>query len=79
MPRKRDPALKATNRLIGDRIRKLRQLQKLSTTALGAKLGITGAQVGKYETGRDNISAARLVHIAKALNRGAGYFYLEVE
>ncbi len=52
---------------IGSRIRKLREIAGLSQEKLGEELGITFQQVQKYETGKNRISAPKLVQVCKAL------------
>ena len=52
---------------IGSRIRAARLLRGLSQQELGIRLGITGAQLGKYESGKSRIAVTRLSDIADGL------------
>lgn len=58
----------AVDILIGERVRTVRRLRKMSQTALGHELGITFQQVQKYEHGRNRLSAAQLLRVAAVLD-----------
>lgn len=60
---------------IGRRLRRRRRVLGLTQQQLGERLGIRFQQVQKYECGANRISAARLWHLARALETGVGYFY----
>jgi transcriptional regulator with XRE-family HTH domain len=64
MTRQVNPASEA---IIGDRIRTLRMLRKMSQTDLGTALGVTFQQVQKYEKGVNRVSGSRLVMLAQLL------------
>jgi len=65
----------ARNAAIGGRI-KLRRLQLgLSRESLGLALGVTFAQVQKYETGAARIGAGRLYQIAAVLKVPVLFFF----
>jgi transcriptional regulator with XRE-family HTH domain len=53
--------------VIGDRIKALRHLRKMSQTELGEALGVTFQQVQKYEKGVNRVSGSRLVKLAQLL------------
>jgi transcriptional regulator with XRE-family HTH domain len=50
---------------IGQNLRGLRNIHKMSQEALGKQLGLTFQQVQKYEKGVNRISGSRLVQIAQ--------------
>lgn len=60
---------------IGRRLRRRRRVLGLTQQQLGERLGIRFQQVQKYECGANRISAARLWHLATALEVEVGYFY----
>lgn len=62
------------NKLIGRRIRALRQERRMSQARLGEPLGISFQQVQKIERGINRISAGRLVIVANVLGVSAAYF-----
>lgn len=53
--------------IVGQNIRRLRNVGGISQDALGKAVGITFQQVQKYERGANRISASRLVKIARVL------------
>src|SRR3954467_6841039 len=55
------------DRVVGQRLRKVREAAGMSQGALGRASGITFQQVQKYEKGMNRISVSRLVQFAKAL------------
>jgi len=55
------------DRVVGQRIRALREAVGMSQGVLGRTLGITFQQIQKYETGTNRISVGRLVRMAEAL------------
>jgi transcriptional regulator with XRE-family HTH domain len=52
---------------IGRRIAALRSARSHSQTALGRVLGVSFQQVQKYETGKNKLSAGRLIAVAQFL------------
>lgn len=52
---------------LGERIRAMRRLRMMTQSDLGRQLGITFQQVQKYERGRNRLSVAMLLHIARIL------------
>ena len=56
------------DKVIGERIKTYRMMQKMSQGELGSKLGLSFQQVQKYEKGSNRVSAVRLVEIAAELN-----------
>lgn len=65
----------AINVHIGARIRKARQAQPISQTALGDALGVTFQQIQKYESGRNRIAASQLFVVADFLLVELDYFF----
>jgi transcriptional regulator with XRE-family HTH domain len=63
------------DRHVGRRVRLMRELQGMSQSALGEKLGVTFQQVQKYERGESRISATRLFQIAASFNVSIAYFF----
>lgn len=64
MPRQND---QRTDRMIGARIRQLRNERGLSQVELGKKIGVAFQQVQKYEKGSNAISSHRVGALCKAL------------
>jgi transcriptional regulator with XRE-family HTH domain len=52
---------------LGQRIRMFRRLQQLSLADVGARLGLSGQMVHKYESGQSQLPACRLPRLAAAL------------
>lgn len=52
---------------VGDQIKKYRKIKGLTQQQLGARLGISQALIGQYETGKRNPKTAQLERIARAL------------
>jgi transcriptional regulator with XRE-family HTH domain len=52
---------------ISAKIRHLRRLANLTQNELGEKIGVSGQQIQKYETGHDNLAVDRLYQIASVL------------
>jgi transcriptional regulator with XRE-family HTH domain len=55
------------DKAISARIRKVRNEKGVTQTVLGERIGVTFQQVQKYESGRNRVSAGRIVVIAEAL------------
>lgn len=51
----------------------------MTQTALARALGLTFAQIQKYENGTNRLSASRLVAAADALGVSVPYFFAELE
>ncbi|MEY4256350.1 MAG: hypothetical protein RLZZ141_1577 [Pseudomonadota bacterium] len=60
---------------LGNRVRRRRRLLGLTQLQLAEKVGVRFQQVQKYECGANRISAARMWHLAKALEVPVAYFY----
>jgi len=60
---------------IGARVAAIRRAHGLSQDALGAVLGVSFQQIQKYETGKNRISAGRLVEIAKRFGISVAQLY----
>lgn len=64
---------------IGFKLRILRRLNKLTLQNVAEFLGITSAQVQKYETGESRISIANLVKLAYFYKINTSYFFDDFE
>ena len=64
---------------IGQRVRRRRKQLGLSQAKLAASLGISFQQIQKYENGQNQLSASRLVFVAKALDVPPSYFFEGLE
>jgi transcriptional regulator with XRE-family HTH domain len=53
---------------IGQKLRSLRNVQKMSQDTLGKHLGLTFQQVQKYEKGVNRLSGSRLIQLAQLFN-----------
>ena len=63
------------DREIGALLAKSRRAQRWKLQALADMVGISGAQLSKYETGASRVSAGMLFRIARALDLPvAGFF-----
>lgn len=57
----------ACDTALGQKIRSLRRSRVLTQKELAGMVGVTGAQLHRYETGGTRIAASRLVALAQAL------------
>lgn len=73
-----DARADAINRELGRKIRKARELARLTQAQLGARIGMRFQQIQKYESGANNISGARLVQVARALELPMGWFVADM-
>ena len=64
---------------VGAKLREARVLRKLTREQLAEQLGVTVAQVQKYETGQTRVSAAALFVIAGVLRTDVNFFYKGLE
>ena len=62
---------------VGERIREIRLLRKMTQTELAKKVGVRFQQVQKYETGLNRVAASRLHMIAEALDVEVGELFGE--
>ena len=62
---------------IGQRIRDLRKLKKMTQTDLANKVGVTFQQVQKYENGFNRVGGGRLQAIATALGVAPSFLFGE--
>ena len=69
------PPCEFIDRQIAARLRKRRMDLGISSTSLGAAIGVTYQQVCKYERCVNRVSASRLYQIADQLNVPIGYFF----
>ena len=58
---------------IGERIKELRVLKKLTQTELSQMVGLTYIQIGRYETQKSNPSSDVLQKLASVLNTTSDY------
>ena len=70
---------KTINIQIGSRIKRRRKLLGLTQKELGESVGVRFQQIQKYETGENNVSAARLYRLAQALDVEIEYFFAGFE
>jgi transcriptional regulator with XRE-family HTH domain len=63
------------DKIIGEKISKLRISRGLSRQDLAKKLGITHQQLQKYEKGINRISVGRLVDVSEKLKAPITYFF----
>ena len=78
MPRDNDFVAKI-NKIIGQRIYKLRLGKGLSRIKLGDQVNVSHQQIRHYEKGTHQISIGRLFLIAKALQTDINHFYEDIE
>ncbi|RVJ85507.1 XRE family transcriptional regulator [Sinorhizobium meliloti] len=64
---RKSQADKDVNVAVGSNIRRFREISGISQKKLAAAIGVTFQQVQKYESGKDRISARKLVETARAL------------
>jgi transcriptional regulator with XRE-family HTH domain len=62
-------------RTLGLRIMVQRQKTQMSQKELGARIGVSGQQMQKYENGINSMSPHRLNLCAEVLEKPVGYFY----
>lgn len=58
----------ATDAEIGQRVRLLRRMSNWTQSRLAQRIGVTNAQMHRYETGATRITTTRLIAIAEALS-----------
>jgi transcriptional regulator with XRE-family HTH domain len=61
--------------LVGERLRALRQQRGLSAGVLGAAIGVSAAEIGRFEAGLTRIGAARLTRLAGTLGVHISAFF----
>lgn len=67
--------VKATDREIGNRVRKLRRELGLTQQDLAGAVGVSYQQIQKYERGMNRVSASRLLVISSVLGTTPLYFF----
>ena len=65
------------NRIIGMKIRRLRHAQNITSVELGARAGISQAQVSRLESGKQGFRSATLTRIAEALGVKPVFFFID--
>ena len=63
------------NKVIGNNLRFIRKLKKMSLMQLAEKMQIKYQQVGKYELGQNQLCAFRLYQASKILGCKVKYFF----
>ncbi len=63
---------------VGTRLRRARELRRLTQTSLGRAVGVAFQQIQKYETAAVRVSAGRLFEFSKVLNVPIAYFYADI-
>ena len=67
----------ATNKVIGDNLRFIRKLKKMSLMQLADKMKVKYQQVGKYELGQNQLCAYRIWQASNILGCKVKYFFDE--
>ena len=57
------------DKLIGERIRTLRNIRRLTCGQLGKEIGVSHQQVTKYERAMNKIAASKLLLVAQVLSK----------
>jgi len=65
------------DKLIGERIRTLRNIRRITGSQLGREIGVSPQQVMKYEKAINKISASKLLLVAQVLAQDISWFYKE--
>jgi transcriptional regulator with XRE-family HTH domain len=60
---------------VGQKIKQLRTLRRMSQTDVARKLDLSFQQVQKYEIGSNRVSASRLFELAQVLGVEPAYFF----
>ena len=64
----RSPHIEAIDKEIGGTLRQLRLRARLTQQGLGNAIGVSFAQVQKYENGKNRIALSTLIQICKVLD-----------
>lgn len=75
----KNDALTSVDAQIGDRLRSARELRRWSQEELSRQTGASVAQIERFETGAERVSAAALFELARLLSVEIGYFYEGLE
>ena len=67
------------DRRVGHQLRLRRIMLDISQSELGARCGLSGQQIHKYEIGTSGIRPSRLVQLSEVLDVPVSYFFLNVE
>lgn len=73
------PLVDDLDRHIGQRLKKLRQKERLSAQALADATDSTQQQISRYENGHNKLSATQLYRIAEALGVPIAWFFRDFE
>lgn len=77
MPRAKSSDEPEISRLIGLRLRQLRLKRRLRMQDVAEEIGTSYQQIQNYELGQHNLSAVRLVSLARFFDVHVGYFFKE--
>ena len=76
---RRSQADKDVDATVGTNIRRFREISGISQKKLGDAIGVTFQQIQKYDSGKDRISASRLVETARALGCDLNSLFAGIE
>nr|WP_018009213.1 helix-turn-helix transcriptional regulator [Sinorhizobium medicae] len=76
---RRSQADKDVDATVGTNIRRFREISGISQKKLGDAIGVTLQQIQKYDSGKDRISASRLVETARALGCDLNSLFAGIE
>jgi len=58
---------------MGERLKEIRKIHKMTQIELGNKLGLTQSQIAKYESGFLSLDAKLIIKICKVFNVSSDY------
>ena len=67
-----------TDKLLGKKLRQIRELRGFSQEKLAKEIGVVFQQIQKYETGVNRLSCSRLLHILEVLNISVIDFFADI-
>jgi len=67
------------NKIVGSRVRAVRNSRGLKQTELAQRVGVQSPQIHKFERGSQRISAGMLYAISKALDVDVSQFYIDIK
>lgn len=73
------PLTSEIDRLLGSRLRKLRQQCGVSAAALAEAVGTSQQQISRYENGENKLAAGQLFRIARSLGVPVSWFFQGAE
>jgi transcriptional regulator with XRE-family HTH domain len=60
---------------VGQKLKQIRTLRRLSQTDVANKLGLSFQQIQKYEIGSNRVAASRLFELAQIFDLSPSYFF----